>query len=73
MIDVKKCAEEADVIINGYAIERCEDGFRVLNLNDGAGTAVFQKDGKLVETNMDDIEVSIARDHMLRSLKYMEE
>ena len=33
MIDIKKIADEADMIVNGYAFKRCEDGFRVLNLN----------------------------------------
>ncbi len=72
MIDVKKCAEDADVIINGYAIERCEVGFRVLNLNDGIGTAVFRNDGELVETNMEDIDVAIAKDHLARARNYIE-
>ena len=33
MPDIKKVADEADMIINGYAFTRCEEGFRILNLN----------------------------------------
>ena len=33
----------------------------------------MMQDGTLIETNMDDIEVSIAREYMLSALKYMEE
>mgnify|MGYP007102030671 CR=1 FL=1 len=55
MINVEKAAEEALVIIRGYAISRCNEGFRVLNLNDGEGAAIMSPDGTLIETNMDDI------------------
>ncbi len=32
MIDVEKIADEADMIVNGYAFRKCELGYRVLNL-----------------------------------------
>lgn len=72
MIDVSKAAGEAEVIVCGFAIGRCQDGIRVLNLNNARGAAVMKKDGTLIETNMDDIELEIAREYMLSSLKYME-
>ena len=73
MINVEKAAEEALVIIRGFAISRCNEGFRVLNLNDGEGAAIMSPDGTLIETNMDDIEVSIAKAYMMSALKYMED
>jgi len=74
MRDQRKIADEADVIICGYAIQRCDDGIRVVNNNETEGhVAVFKENGTLVETNMDDIETGIARDYMLSALKYMEE
>jgi hypothetical protein len=73
MPDLKKIADNADVIISGYAITKCMEGFQVFNLNNAVGAAVFQKDGTLVETNMDDIDLAIAKDYMLSGLKYMEE
>ena len=33
MIDIEKIADEADMIVNGYAFTKCDLGFRVLNLN----------------------------------------
>jgi hypothetical protein len=73
MPDLKKIADNADVIISGYAIMKCPEGLKVFNLNNAVGAAVFQKDGTLVETNMDDIELAIAKDYMLSGLKYMED
>jgi hypothetical protein len=73
MSDLKNIADSADVIISGYAITKCAEGFRVFNLNNAVGAAVFQKDGTLLETNMDDIELAIARDYMLSGIKYMED
>ena len=72
MFDIEKAANEAEVIIRGYAVETFNDGIRVLSLNNGYGVAVLRKDGTLIETNMDDIEVSIAREVMFDALKYME-
>ena len=73
MRDMMKIAEEASVIICGYAIQRCEDGIRVIDINRPDGhAAVFTEQGALVETDMDDIEIEIARDYMLSALKYME-
>ncbi len=74
MRDSRKIADEADVIICGYAVQRCEDGIRVINNSFPDGhVAVFREDGTLIETDMDDIEAGIARGYMLSSLKYMEE
>ncbi len=73
MIDIRKAADDAEVIIRGYAMNRCDEGIRILNLNNGNGAAVLKTDGTLIETNMDDIEVGIVRDYMLSALKYMEE
>ncbi len=72
MLDIKQEADKADVIIKGFAVQKCKEGFRILNLNNQFGAAVLQEDGTLVETNMDEIELSIARDCMFQSLKYME-
>ena len=43
-----------------------------MNLNTGIGAAVFTPDGTLVETNMDDIELSIARDVQAEAVAYAE-
>ncbi|MCD8013597.1 MAG: hypothetical protein LUG99_10550 [Lachnospiraceae bacterium] len=33
MTDIKEIADNADVIVNGYAFTKCDLGYRVLNLN----------------------------------------
>jgi hypothetical protein len=52
MIDVKKIATEAEVIICGFAFLTEDNFIKVINLNNGHGVAVFKKDGTLIETNI---------------------
>ena len=73
MPDIKAIADEADVIIAGYALTKCNEWIRVFNLNTCRSAAVFQKDGTLIETNMDDIELAIAKDYFFNGLEYMED
>ena len=73
MIDVRDVALAAEVIVGGFAIVRLSDAFRVVNLNNARGVAVMRGDGTLIETNMDPIELSIARKNLLGALKYMED
>ena len=60
MPDIKTIADKADIIINGYAFTREDDGIHVLNLNSPDKAVVFNTDGEVQETTMDDIELSIA-------------
>ena len=73
MTDVKKVADEADMIVNGYAFTRNQENFRVLNLNRPDRAAVFSKNGEVLETSMDDIEISIVKDYLKKNRKFMEE
>ena len=73
MPDIKNVADKADVIINGYAFTRNEDRIQVLNLNSPDKAAVFSADGQVLETTMDDIELSIASRYLQQNLKYMED
>lgn len=73
MPSVETTALLADVIINGYAVSRCDLGLRVDNMNNGVGVAIFKQDGTLIETNMGDIELEFASSAMKSALKYMED
>lgn len=73
MLDVEKIANEADVIINGFAVKKEADGYHVFDLNNLNGVAVFKEDGVLIETNMDDIELAVAKNYLLSSLTYIED
>lgn len=73
MVDIKKVADEADIIINGYAFTGCELGIRVLNLNNPEKATVFSPKGEVLETTMDDIEIGIVRGYLEKNRKYMGE
>ena len=68
-----RIADEADVIINGYAFTRNGDNISVLNLNRPDKAALMSYDGIVLETSMDDIELDIVLEYYQRNRKYMEE
>ena len=39
MPDLKKIADEADMIVCGFAYKKCDEGVRIFDLNDGNGAA----------------------------------
>lgn len=65
-LDIKKIADAADMIINGYAYTQEGKYIRMLNLNKPNHAAVIY-DNKIVETNMDDIENQIVLDYYLNN------
>lgn len=71
MPDIKIIADAADIIVNGYAFTCEGDRIHVLNLNCPDKAVVFSVDGEVLETTMDDIELSIARRYLLQNQKYM--
>lgn len=73
MPDIKAIADNADIIINGYAFTRIEDRIHVLNLNCPDKAVVFDAEGEMIETTMDDIELSIVSRYLRQNLKYMED
>ncbi|UKK62328.1 hypothetical protein L6468_00700 [Prevotella communis] len=73
MPDIKTIADNANIVVNGYAFTREEDGIHVLNLNSPDKAVVFSEDGEVLETTMDDIELSIASRYLQQNLKYMED
>ena len=73
MPDIKTIADKADVIVNGYAFTREDDRIRVLNLNSPDKAVVFSTDGEVLETTMDDIELSIASRYLQQNLKFKED
>ncbi len=72
MLDIKEVADKADMIINGYAFTRKDGRIHVLNLNCPDRAVVYDTDGEILETTMDDIELSITSRYLLQNLKYME-
>jgi len=73
MCNVQAVADNANMIVNGYAFTRCELGFRVLNLNRTDRAAVLSRQGSVLETSMDDIELAIVQDYWERNKRFLEE
>ena len=73
MPDILKVADEADLIVNGYAFTKCEEGYRVLNLNRPEREVVLSLAGEVLETTMDDIEIRIIKEYYQKNKKYMED
>ena len=61
MTDVLKVADGAEMIVNGYAFTKCEEGYQILNLNRPDKAIVLSVDGETLETTMDDIEIQIVK------------
>ena len=73
MLNLRKVADDAGMIVNGYAFNKCSHGYRVLNLNKPQNAIVFSKSGEILETTMDDIEIAIVKDYFNRNKKLLEE
>lgn len=68
----KEIADQAEVIINGYAVIKNDIGILVVNLNADNASAVFDRNDEMLETSMDNIDLAIVHDYLIKSKKYME-
>ena len=73
MCNILEVADAAEVIVNGDAFTKDGTNVKVLNLNRPDKAAVLSKDGEVLETSMDDVELDIVVDYYKRNRKYMEE
>lgn len=71
-LDVKEIADKADMIINGYAFTKEGEYVRVLNIHCINHAAAIYG-GKIVDTNMDDIENQIVMDYYEQNKQFMED
>lgn len=72
MHDIKKIADSAEMIINGYAFIKKGKNISVLNLAKPDNSTVIDINGDVLETSMDDIELDIISDYYTKNRKYME-
>lgn len=63
-------AEASDLVLNGYAVTRDGDNFRVINLKSGKAAYILGS-GALSETNMDEVESAIAVRIVSENRKYI--
>ena len=73
MDKIKQIADQADMIINGYAFTREKNRIRILNLNNPEKALVISEDGTVLETTMDDIEICIVTDYWKSDREFMED
>ena len=69
--DLAAIADAADMIVDGYAYTLCDQGVRVLNLNAPDRAALLDRAGTMLESSMDDIELSIVSDYLLRNHSFL--
>ena len=66
-------ANNADMIVKGYAFKKQSNGFiSILNLGNPCSAMVISGDGQLIETNMDEIEQAIVLNCWKRNSCFME-
>lgn len=66
-----KIADEANLIVGGYAMVKHELGFRIVNLNSG-NALIVSNDYKMLETSMEDLEVEVAIGYLKTNRSFME-
>ena len=72
--DVMEIADNAKMIVNGYAFSGLGDGMvSILNLNHPDCAMVVKLDGEIIETNMDPIEQQIVLELCRKNLQFMED
>ena len=70
---IMSIADEADMIVNGYAFTKDSKGYRILNLNRPDRAVVITRDGEVLETSMDDIELQIVIDCYIANRSCLED
>lgn len=71
--ELEKIADNAKIIVNGYAFSKREDGFiSILNLEHPDCAIVISNDFEIIETNMDEIEQGIVLELAKKNLQFLE-
>lgn len=68
MRNIIEIADAADMIVNGYAFTKDGENIRVLNLNNPKKAAYLNKNGDVLETSMDDIELDIVSEYYQKNV-----
>lgn len=73
MRNIIEIADAADMIVNGYAFTKDGENIRVLNLNNPKKAAYLNKNGDVLETSMDDIELDIVSEYYQKNRECIED
>lgn len=72
--ELRRIADEAKMIVRGYAFSSREDGLiSILNLNHPDCVMVVNGGGELIETNMDHSEQQIVLGLCCKNLQFVED
>ena len=66
----QKIADDAEVIVDGYAMLKHELGFQVVNLDNG-DAALISPEGEILESSMDEVEEVIALKRFTENRQFM--
>lgn len=68
---LEEIADNADMIIRGYAFTKEDDLIRIFNLNDGKSSMLINTKGEMLASSMDDIGQALALDIWTRNKEYI--
>lgn len=72
--ELKRIADNADMIIAGYSFTKDADGFvRILNLENLEEACLLQSDGEMVETTINNITLLKVQAYYLKNKEFLEE
>ena len=71
MINIKQIADNADMIVCGYAFTLANNGVQVISLDRPDHAALMSRDGEMLESTMDDIEYEIVLDHYHKNSMFL--
>lgn len=57
--ELKRIADDAAMIVKGYAFSYKDNFISVLNLNNPSRAMLISKDGEIIESNTDEIEEAL--------------
>ncbi|MBQ6483133.1 MAG: hypothetical protein IJI45_18675 [Anaerolineaceae bacterium] len=70
---IKEIADNADMIVRGYAFTKKNNNIAVLNLNRPTSAMYMTPDGKMLESTMDEIEQAIVLNIWEQDSQFVEE
>ena len=70
---LKEIADSADLIVAGYSYTMEGDKVRILNLERPEFAAALDKNGDMIETTMDDMELSLVQSYYLKNIEFLGE
>ena len=71
MGNIKALADQADMIVNGYAYIQMQGNFKVIHLDRPERYSLISPKGEILETNMYDIEIEIVKEYWLKNKKFL--